>query len=244
MVLGEVIHTDRPNPALCIQFFHRPPCAEYIVIGLVNHIKIKVVQSQLLHRLCEPALCALIADVWYPQLGSDKQFLSGNPAATDRPTNRLFITIGGCGINQTIARLNCLNDSIFTNSLIRHAEHAIADFGMVTPLFSVTIFSLITVPPYAFAKIIQAINLPLTYMKLVYTSFFRNPAPLLLKLSRYLEEDADFYRTLVRANGSEIFMEKLKKAFTSYMLNSSDIPEDMRHSKWSASACAISRAAS
>ena len=64
-----------------------------------------------------------------------------------------------------------------------------------------------------------------------YTSFFRNPAPLLLKLSRYLEEDADFYRTLVRANGSEIFMEKLKKAFTSYMLNSSDIPEDMRHSK-------------
>lgn len=80
-------------------------------------------------------------------------------------------------------------------------------------------------------KIIQAINLPLTYMKLVYTSFFRNPAPLLLKLSRYLEEDADFYRTLVRANGSEIFMEKLKKAFTSYMLNSSDIPEDMRHSE-------------
>lgn len=67
-------------------------------------------------------------------------------------------------------------------------------------------------------KIIQAINLPLTYMKLVYTSFFRNPAPLLLKLSRYLEEDADFYRTLVRANGSEIFMEKLKKAFTSYKL--------------------------
>lgn len=42
-----------------------------------------------------------------------------------------------------------------------------------------------------------------------YTSFFRNPAPLLLKLSRYLEADADFYRTLVRVNGSEIFMEKL-----------------------------------
>lgn len=48
-----------------------------------------------------------------------------------------------------------------------------------------------------------------------YTNFFRNPAPLLLKISRYLEEDleedVDFYRTLVRANGSELFMEKLKK---------------------------------
>lgn len=64
-----------------------------------------------------------------------------------------------------------------------------------------------------------------------YTSFFRNPAPLLLKLSRYLEEDTDFHRTLVRANGSEIFMEKLKRVFTDHMIKSSDIPEDMRHSK-------------
>ena len=64
-----------------------------------------------------------------------------------------------------------------------------------------------------------------------YTNFFRNPAPLLLKLSRYLEEDADFYRTLVRANGSEIFMEKLKKVFTDHMINDSDIPEDIRHSQ-------------
>ncbi len=64
-----------------------------------------------------------------------------------------------------------------------------------------------------------------------YTNFFRNPTPLLLKLSRYLEEDADFYRTLVRANGSEIFMEKLKKVFTNHMINDSDIPDAMRSSK-------------
>ena len=53
----------------------------------------------------------------------------------------------------------------------------------------------------------------------------------LLKLSRYLEEDADFYRPLVRVNGSELFMEKLKKVFTDHMLHDSDIPDDMRHSK-------------
>ena len=64
-----------------------------------------------------------------------------------------------------------------------------------------------------------------------FTSFFRTPAPLLLQLSRYLEEDAEFYRILIQANGSEIFMEKLKKVFTDYMLNDSVIPAGMRHSK-------------
>lgn len=64
-----------------------------------------------------------------------------------------------------------------------------------------------------------------------FTSFFKNPAPFLLKLSRCLEEDDEFYRTLIMANGSEIFMEKLKNVFSDYMLNNSDIPEDMRHTK-------------
>lgn len=64
-----------------------------------------------------------------------------------------------------------------------------------------------------------------------FTSFFKNPAPLLLKLSRCLEEDDEFYRTLIRANGSEIFMEKLKNVFSDYMLNNSYIPVDMRHTK-------------
>ena len=64
-----------------------------------------------------------------------------------------------------------------------------------------------------------------------FTSFFKNPAPFLLKLSRCLEEDDEFYRTLIMANGSEIFMEKLKNVFSNYMLNNSDIPVDMRHTK-------------
>lgn len=64
-----------------------------------------------------------------------------------------------------------------------------------------------------------------------FTSFFKNPAPFLLKLSRCLEEDDEFYRTLIRANGSEIFIEKLKNVFSDYMLNNSDIPEDMSHTK-------------
>ena len=64
-----------------------------------------------------------------------------------------------------------------------------------------------------------------------FTSFFRNPAPLLLKLGRYIEEDTDFYRTLIQAEGSEEFMEKLKRIFVEHMINDSDIPDDLRHSK-------------
>ena len=66
-----------------------------------------------------------------------------------------------------------------------------------------------------------------------FPSFFHDPAPLLLKIGRYLEEDTDFYRTLIQAEGSEEFMEKLKRIFVEYMINSSDIPDDLRHSKMS-----------
>lgn len=75
------------------------------------------------------------------------------------------------------------------------------------------------------AKMLNVLN------EFEFTNFFRNPAPLLLHISRYLEEDAEFYRILIKANGAEIFMEKLKKCFTDYMLNNSDIPEEIRHSK-------------
>ncbi len=64
-----------------------------------------------------------------------------------------------------------------------------------------------------------------------FTSFFRNPGPLLLKLGRYLEEDADFYRTLIQAEGSEEFMEKLRRMFVEHIINDSDIPDDLRRSK-------------
>ena len=75
-----------------------------------------------------------------------------------------------------------------------------------------------------------------------YTSFFRNPAPLLLKLSRYLEEDADFYRTLVRANGSEIFMEKLKRYLPTICCTTAIFQRICAIPKWSACASATLRA--
>ena len=76
-----------------------------------------------------------------------------------------------------------------------------------------------------------------------FTSFFRNPAPLLLKISRYLEEDTDFYRILVRANGSEIFMEKLKRCFPTICSTTATFPSPCGSQRWWSCESAILREA-
>ena len=50
-----------------------------------------------------------------------------------------------------------------------------------------------------------------------YENFFQNPTPLLLKISRFLEKDEEFYKVLIKSNNSEIFLEKLKKIFSNHM---------------------------
>ena len=63
-----------------------------------------------------------------------------------------------------------------------------------------------------------------------FSNYFHNPTPLLLQISRYLEEDVEFYRTLIRSNGADQFMEKLKKIFVDYMNADRDIPQSVRDS--------------
>jgi AcrR family transcriptional regulator len=63
-----------------------------------------------------------------------------------------------------------------------------------------------------------------------YQNFFQNPLPLLLKISKYLEEDVDFYRILINSNGSEQFLRKLKNNFVQHMKIDTDIPEEIKQS--------------
>ena len=63
-----------------------------------------------------------------------------------------------------------------------------------------------------------------------YEHFFQNPAPVLLKINRYLEEDMDFYRILITTKESDSFIEKMKKMFIEYMNIDKDIPENVRTS--------------
>ena len=63
-----------------------------------------------------------------------------------------------------------------------------------------------------------------------YKNFFQNPLPLLLKVSRYIEEDQDFFRILINSKGSIQFLEKLKGIFVEYMKIDSDVPDSIKHS--------------
>lgn len=64
-----------------------------------------------------------------------------------------------------------------------------------------------------------------------YADFFNNPTRFLLQINRYLEDDFDFYQTLIAANGAQLFLEKLKDIFISYMKTDDNIPENVRNTK-------------
>lgn len=57
-----------------------------------------------------------------------------------------------------------------------------------------------------------------------------DPTPQLLLVSRYLQENEEFYRTLILANGADRFLEKLNEVFMEYMLENLQVPEDIRSS--------------
>ena len=61
-----------------------------------------------------------------------------------------------------------------------------------------------------------------------YFSFFKNPAPLLLQISRFLEMDLALYKQLIRIDSSDAFLDKLKKIFADFMENDPDIPKSIR----------------
>lgn len=63
-----------------------------------------------------------------------------------------------------------------------------------------------------------------------FDNLFSNPTPLFLKINRYLEEDIDFYRTLILSSNSDAYLEKFKKIYIDYMQSDSDIPEHIRDS--------------
>ena len=67
--------------------------------------------------------------------------------------------------------------------------------------------------------------------KFKYNKFFKNPTPLLLETSRFLEKDEKFYKILIQSNNSEIFLEKLKKIFSDHVLSDTDIPDDLKNTK-------------
>ena len=73
-------------------------------------------------------------------------------------------------------------------------------------------------------------NLILVLDEMQFPSFFRDPVPLLLKTTHYLEEDLEFYRTLILTSGSERFLEKLRRCILDYMRSDTELPKEIRSS--------------
>ena len=68
------------------------------------------------------------------------------------------------------------------------------------------------------------------FKDLRYQEFFRNPMPMMRKISDWLAQDPEFYRTLLNSGGSEHFLGKLSGFFFQQMLEDTSIPQEIRES--------------
>lgn len=64
-----------------------------------------------------------------------------------------------------------------------------------------------------------------------YKSFVNNPKPILNRIAQFLEADAELYKKLINAHGSEQFLEKLRELLIKYIYTNSDIPKSIMESK-------------
>jgi AcrR family transcriptional regulator len=63
-----------------------------------------------------------------------------------------------------------------------------------------------------------------------YKNFFKDPLPFLLKISRWLEGDLEFYKLLINSRGADQFLVKLKDIFINFFETDSDIPKNIKKS--------------
>lgn len=61
-----------------------------------------------------------------------------------------------------------------------------------------------------------------------FKTFFLNPTPLLLEVSRQIEKEKEYYQLFIQNNISNSFFEKLKTMFAKFMLEDSNIPNELK----------------
>ena len=61
--------------------------------------------------------------------------------------------------------------------------------------------------------------------------FFSNPTNILLQISKYIDEEKDYFRRLIKVPEANQFIEKLQEIFVSYMKNDNSIPEEIKQTK-------------
>lgn len=64
-----------------------------------------------------------------------------------------------------------------------------------------------------------------------YQNFFQNPIQLIKKINHYIEEDLEYFKTLIKCSGSDQFLNRLKKIFVRYMEDDANIPTHIKETK-------------
>ena len=64
-----------------------------------------------------------------------------------------------------------------------------------------------------------------------FNDFFSNPTSLLLEVSRFLENNKETYKVLLKVNEAQTFLNKLKNVFSEYILHNTDISKYLRDTK-------------
>ena len=125
----EVTYADRPNAAGFVEFFHGPPGAVNVAVGLVNQVKVEVIELQPIERALEGEPGFVEAGVGQPQLGGDKNFFAGNAAFGNRPPYRFFVAVGRRRVDEPVADAQRLRDGRLAGSRIIHLIDAEAQHG-------------------------------------------------------------------------------------------------------------------
>ena len=112
-----------------IQFFHRPPGAVHIPDGLVDQVKVQPIELQFLQGPFKRLAGVLIPGIRYPQLGRYKQVFPCHAAAFDRFSDRFFIAVRSCGVDQAVPGLDGFNHAAFAFFGIGDLKNAEPEHG-------------------------------------------------------------------------------------------------------------------
>ncbi len=132
----EIADANGADFACLLQFFHGTPGPMDITVRLVNQVQVNVIKLQSIQRAFELCFSAFVMGVLQPQFGCDKEFVTCNTGLFQCVPDLGFILVRRGGIDQTVSRINGVNNGSFALSGIRHLKHTKAQQGISIPLFS------------------------------------------------------------------------------------------------------------
>lgn len=103
-------------------FLQDPPGFVNLAVWLVQEVEVDVVQTELLQGSIDPLLSLVVVEVGYPELGRYENVVTLNAALGDGLTHGFFVLVGGRRINQAVAGVQSVGNSLFGLAEVRNLE--------------------------------------------------------------------------------------------------------------------------